>query len=219
MIEATLSLEPPHSWVKSLMAKYPASIRIIDCKAVPGGGGVQELFEVTAPANLSRGIVSHLRRDSYVYDVEVISSKSGRIHGSLRTRKCTACRSFADSACFLSSAMSQPDGSIEWVVLGKEDSLKQLFKKLEADSVKFKVTKLSKLESREALTARQESILQIALEKGYFSFPRKTSLRQLSSLLDMSAASLSEVLRRGERSILEGYFKGRTSTLSRQSRL
>ena len=78
------------------------------------------------------------------------------------------------------------------------------------------VLKVARLEGVEELTARQEAMLQIALEKGYFEFPKKITLRQLAKLLDVSPATLTEILRRGQKKILEQHFKGRPSVLGKK---
>jgi len=198
---------------------FPAVIRVLDCKAFPEGQGVQELFEIVSAPELSEKILDHLRQDDYVYDVDVIKGKAGRIIGSLKTKKCTACRTFAGANCFLTSATTKPDGKLEWTLLGSDTMVKTLLKNLEGQQVAAEVVRISRLEDDEELTARQEHILQIALEKGYFEFPKKITLRQLAKLLDVSPATLTEILRRGQKRVLQEHFKGRPSVLARQDRL
>jgi len=53
------------------------------------------------------------------------------------------------------------------------------------------------------LTARQEQILGTALAQGYFEFPRKISLTNLSELVGVRPSTLSEILRSAERRVLE----------------
>jgi len=219
MLEAVVSVTPPHSWIRRVTSGFPAVIRVLDCKAFPEGQGVQELFEIVSAPELSEKILDHLRQDDYVYDVDVIKGKAGRIIGSLKTKKCTACRTFAGANCFLTSATTKPDGKLEWTLLGSDTMVKTLLKNLEGQQVAAEVVRISRLEDDEELTARQEHILQIALEKGYFEFPKKITLRQLAKLLDVSPATLTEILRRGQKRVLQEHFKGRPSVLARQDRL
>lgn len=219
MLEAVVSVTPPHSWVKHVSSNFPAVIRILDCRNNPEKEGVQELFEITCPPEASRKIVDYLKHDDYVYDVDVAKGKPGRIVGSLKTKKCTACRTFARGDCFLASAKSKPDGKLEWVLLGNDAMVRNLIKDLQAAGVEASVLKVSQLREGGELTARQEQILQIALEKGYFEFPKNITLRQLAKTLDISPASLTEILRRGQKRVLQEHFKGRPSVLTRQERL
>ena len=219
MLEAVVSITPPHSWIKRVASNFPVVVRVMDCRSIAEKEGVQELFEITCAANLSEKVVDFLRHDDYVYDVDIVRGKSGRIIGSLKTKKCTACRTFAGASCYLVSASSKPDGKLEWTLLGSDTMVKTLLKELEDAKVVAEVLKVSQLQDEEELTARQEHILQIALEKGYFEFPKKIDLRQLAKTLEISPATLSEILRRGQKRVLQEHFKGRPSVLARQGRV
>lgn len=216
MLEAVISITPPHSWIKRVTSEFPAVIRVLDCRSLPSSEGVQELFEITSASDLSEKIVDYLRQDSYVYDVDVVRADRGKVVGSLKTHQCTACKTFAVADCFLTSATSKPDGKLEWNVLGSNTMVKTLMAGLESQKVTAEVVKISKLKDQEELTARQEGILQIALEKGYFEFPKKITLRQLAKTLDISPPTLTEILRRGQKRVLEEHFRGRPSVLGKK---
>jgi len=215
MLEAVVSIVPPHSWIKRVTNEFPAVIRVLDCRSLTHGAGVQELFEITSAPELSEKIVERLRKDSYVYDVDIVKGERGRIVGSLKTHKCTACQTFAGADCFIISATSKSDGKLEWTLLGSDTMVKSLMHGLERENIVGEVVKISKLEDEKELTARQENILRIALEKGYFEFPKKITLRQLAKILDISPATLTEILRRGQKWVLKEHFKGRHSVLGK----
>jgi len=217
MLEAIISITPPQSWIKRTTAEFPSVIRVLDCRSLPDGEGVQELFEVTSSVDLSETIVDYLRQDSYVYDIDIVRAEQGKVIGSLKTHKCTACRAFAGADCFLVSATSKPDGKLEWTVLGSDTMVKSLMRALENQKVRGEVVKISRFKGEEELTVRQENILQIALEKGYFEFPKRITLRQLARVLDVSPATLSEILRRGQKGVLEEHFRGRPSALGKRT--
>lgn len=219
MLEAVVSITPPHSWIKRVATNFPVVVRLMDCRSIAEKEGVQELFEIKCAADLSEKVIDFLRHDDYVYDVDIAKGKSGRIIGSLKTKKCTVCRTFAGANCYLVSASSKPDGKLEWTLLGSDTMVKNLLKELEKTKVVADVVKVSQLQDEEELTARQEHILQIALEKGYFEFPKKISLRELAKTFEVSPATLSEILRRGQKRVLQEHFKDRPSVLTRQGRL
>ncbi|WP_081423301.1 helix-turn-helix domain-containing protein [Archaeoglobus fulgidus] len=56
------------------------------------------------------------------------------------------------------------------------------------------------------MTYREEEILKIALEKGYFDFPKRVKLEQLAEFFGIAPSTLSEILRRGQKKVLEKYF-------------
>jgi predicted DNA binding protein len=219
MLEAIVSITPPHSWIKRVTVNFPVIVRVIDCRSIPEKEGVQELFEIACAADSTEKVIDFLKHDDYVYDVDIAKGKSGRIIGSLKTKRCTACRTFAGASCYLVSASSKPDGKLEWTLLGSDTMVKNLLAELEKARVVADVLKVSQLQGQDELTARQDHILQIALEKGYFEFPKKISLRELAKSLQVSPATLSEILRRGQRRVLQEHFKGRPSVLVRQGRI
>ncbi|GBC75744.1 hypothetical protein HRbin06_01066 [archaeon HR06] len=216
-MEAIIALEPPRSWIKDILSNYSARIRILDCKALKDKEGVEEIFEIISEEE--NKILEELKKNKYLKEVEIISAKEGRILGAVKTKKCTACKTFALSNCFLLSASTDKDGLIEWTLLAKEDSLYKLIKDLEAQNIKFTIKRLVKVSGKNLLTARQEEILQIAFEKGYFDYPRSIDLKTLASQLDISPSTLSELLRKAIKKVLKERFKGKSSVLSRQIRL
>ncbi len=219
MIESTIQVRTPQSWVRSIVSKYPAEVRILDCKTLEGTSGVQELFEIRIDESKAAPLLADMRKDRYIASMDVVETKQGVIFGSVKTNRCTACRSFAGSGCFLTSVKAIGPELMEWTVLSSNENLNRLLKELESTGVEAKLKKVIQLKTERALTTRQEEIIQIALEKGFFDFPRRTSLRSLAVELGISGAALSEILRRGERRIYQEYFRGRPSTLSRQARI
>ncbi|MDY6931373.1 MAG: PAS domain S-box protein [Halobacteriota archaeon] len=56
------------------------------------------------------------------------------------------------------------------------------------------------------LTARQRTIIQTALEEGFYDYPKKINLKELAEEFNVSISTISEIIRRGERNILKHYF-------------
>jgi hypothetical protein len=96
---------------------------------------------------------------------------------------------------------------MEWkLLISGEDTLKKITDRLSSKGVKYEISKISHLSAGSDLTARQEQIAKIALELGYFEFPKKIGIEELSKRLGISAGNLSEILRRAEKNILSKYF-------------
>jgi predicted DNA binding protein len=73
---------------------------------------------------------------------------------------------------------------------------------------KVSVRKIGKFEQNiGVLTENQERIFWLALKSGFFDYPRKIDMAELSKKIGVSTATLSEVVRRGTRRLLEHYFK------------
>lgn len=63
------------------------------------------------------------------------------------------------------------------------------------------------------LTPRQHKALVLATTSGYYEVPREVNLRELATQMDISAGSLSELLRRAEERLAKAYLQATTSGL------
>jgi predicted DNA binding protein len=96
---------------------------------------------------------------------------------------------------------SQP---ASWRFLARKGSdLRQILAGLKREGVEAQIEDISVLEPRSLLTARQKEIMAAALSHGFFEFPRRVSLTQLSELLGVQPSTLSEILRGAERRIMK----------------
>ncbi len=68
------------------------------------------------------------------------------------------------------------------------------------------MTRISGSSGASGLTLRQKEILQFAYSNGYYEYPRRISLRELSKIFDISSSTMSEILRAGQRRIFSEYF-------------
>jgi predicted DNA binding protein len=101
-------------------------------------------------------------------------------------------------------------GKVRWILLINDyTELRSLLNGLIGKGIEARVDKVIKVKSVDPLTARQEQVLRIALEAGYYDFPRRINLKDLANKLGVSPSSLSEVLRRAERNALMRYFRER----------
>ncbi|AEB94215.1 MAG: helix-turn-helix domain-containing protein [Metallosphaera sp.] len=99
------------------------------------------------------------------------------------------------------------ENSTVWtVILAGHQELKKMLSDLHQNGVDPKVLKVTKYKTDDILTARQEQVLRIALEAGYYEFPRKITIRDLAEKLEVSVSSLSEIIRRAEKNVIVNYF-------------
>lgn len=100
--------------------------------------------------------------------------------------------------------------SIVWtIIVDGYEELKKLIKEFNEAKIDVKILKVVKAKSEDIITSRQEQIIRIALEAGFFDFPRKVTLNQLAEKLNISSSTLAEIIRRAEKNIIEAYFKER----------
>jgi predicted DNA binding protein len=209
MREIVLQLKAPQTWLSEITSKHPTTIRILDCKPSETKDGVRQLVEVSADQDQLDKIVNEVKASPLVKEAYVVQTKRGRMLGSLLTESAfcgTIMRTEAFCrSCFFHSK-ANPDGTVEWTLaFNKREALTELLDRMKNEQVDVKILKLSSVADVENLTSHQRSLVETALEEGFFDYPRRITLRELSKKMGISASTASEVLRRAERKILSSY--------------
>ncbi|MEA3559898.1 MAG: helix-turn-helix domain-containing protein [Candidatus Thermoplasmatota archaeon] len=207
MYEAVLAVNLRESWVGKITRQLPISINIVDTIAF-GDEGVQDLAEIklnkTDPALLEK-LIRELDHIDFVKASQVDQDKVIVIVG---TRGCGGCRSILESGCFLISASTDDQNWVEWkLIMNEKIQLKNLVGSLESRGIESKLIRIQPIDDKESLTSRQEKIIKTALDRGYYDFPKRIGIRELARIFEISTASVSETLRRGQKKIIEHYFK------------
>jgi predicted DNA binding protein len=209
MYEAVLSVDLSQSWISKALRQLPVQINVLD--VIPfDENGVEDLVEVklnnTTP-DILRSVVKDIDGVDFVKMSTVDMDKAIMIVG---TKGCGGCRSIVQSGCFLVSASTAPDGWIEWkLIMDEKVQLQKLVETLTEKGIESRLILIQPIDDKEALTARQERIIKTALERGYYDFPKRIGIRELARIFDISTASVSETLRRGQKKIIEKYFEAK----------
>jgi predicted DNA binding protein len=99
-------------------------------------------------------------------------------------------------------------------MLGNKSSIKKLLNQLERQGVRFALKKIERARTPNMLTKRQEEVLLLAYELGYFDQPRRIDLHSLASMLKLSPPTLSELLRRAQKKVITEYIKSKQAQRS-----
>lgn len=202
MMEVVLRIKIPQSWIDRISSKYDTPIKFLDCMPFGESGG-RGLIEINATDTEIQNIIEDLKKHEDVCKVELSPSPDGGVLGSVVTKKCAACQALTGSDCFLTSAESKKNGQVEWkLITGEKGSLLDLIHKLESLGCEVELKKSTHLTKRAQLTKRQEEIIRIAFEKGYFDVPKRITIIKLAKLFKISSSTLAEILQRGEKKIL-----------------
>lgn len=206
MMEALLSLKIPANWMSLISKKYPISISVLDRKPY-AKHGVCDLVEIRGAQKDLERVIEEIGAAPGVHSADIALSGKNRAVGTVST-KCFACRALTGSECFLTKAGSRKDGSIEWrLVFNRNGDLNKLIERLKTFGVDVDIIKITRKEDKKDLTDRQEELVALAFEKGYFEYPRKITLSRLASNLGLSKSTLAEILRRGQEKIITDYMK------------
>ncbi len=207
MLEVSLSISPPQNWIGEVTASHKAVVRITDVKYGGLAHGIQDFVEIST-SSPPEDIVNRVKSSKTVIRSDLQEVDGGKVVGAVTTDSCPVCRAISGIDCSLVSATSVGDRSILWELLVTDDAaLNALLERLVSDGVSFEVRKKRKLKSRKELTTRQEEILKMAFELGYFDFPKKIKLDDLSRRLGISSSTLAEILHRAEKHIMTKHFR------------
>jgi predicted DNA binding protein len=122
---------------------------------------------------------------------------------------CQVCNTILSHDAFLVSGKSIQGSTITYsFMVATFEAYRGIIGDLEKSGYNVNVRKVGKFEQQiGVLTENQERIFWLALKSGFFDYPRKIGMAELAAKLGISPATLSEIVRRGTRRLLEHYFK------------
>jgi predicted DNA binding protein len=127
----------------------------------------------------------------------------------LESEGCEVCNNILAHDAFLVSGKSMQDKIITYsFMVPTFEAYRGIIADLEKAGHKVQVRKIGKFEQKiGVLTENQERIFWLALKSGFFEYPRQIGMAELAAKLGISGATLSEIIRRGTRRLLEHHFK------------
>lgn len=163
----------------------------------------------------SSGSVRHLMDvgEEQAHKVPRELAAKGHVEGKsavwLESEGCEVCSTILVHDAFLISGKSVQDNIISYsFMVPTHDAYQGIMADLEKAGHKVNVRKVGKFEPQIGfLTEKQERLFWLALKSGFFDYPRQVGMAELAAKLGISTATLSEIMRRGTRRLLEHYFK------------
>jgi predicted DNA binding protein len=126
---------------------------------------------------------------------------------------CEVCNRILSRDAFLISGNSMEEYTIKYsFIVPTFEAYKNIIADLENSGHKVNVLKMGSFEPKTGvLTEKQERIFWLALKGGFFDYPRKIGTQELAAKLGIRPSTLSEILRRGTRRLLEQHFEKETA--------
>jgi predicted DNA binding protein len=127
----------------------------------------------------------------------------------MESEGCEVCNTILAHDAFLVSGKSLEDNMITYsFMVPTFEAYQAILSELQKTGHKVNVRKIGKFEKQIGiLTENQERIFWLAFKSGFFDYPRQVDMTELSKKLGISTATLSEIMRRGTRRLLEHYFR------------
>ena len=193
-----IELENKHcKMVKKLASLGFSHLKVVDVRS-SSSGAVRHLMDVGED-----------QARKVPFELAAKGNVEGKSSVWLESEGCEVCNTILVHNAFLISGKSMQDRIINYsFMVPTFDAYKGIIGDLEKAGYKVNVRKIGKFEQQIGiLTENQERIFWLALKSGFFDFPRKVGMAELAVKLGISSATLSEIMRRGTRRLLEHYFK------------
>jgi hypothetical protein len=122
---------------------------------------------------------------------------------------CNLCNTILSHGSFLISGRNVEDATFIYSFIAPNfDAFKSIISVLERSNFKTKILRVEKYEPKgKILTRKQERVLWLALKMGFFDYPRKINTEEFARKLGISPSTMSEVIRRGIKRLLEYHFE------------
>lgn len=205
MFEVILLNKMPSSWIRDISVETKSTLRLIDLIPDEGSGG-HFLFEMNADEKDINSILKIIRSHKQIDSVELFPYRSGVLIGSIMANDCVTCNAIRGLDCFLVFAQYLDNGQIEWeMILDNEETLGKVISRMENEGCIVTIKSKTQIHRRNILTDRQEEVIRTAFDMGYFDYPKKVGLKELSYELNIASSTINEILHRGERKIIRDH--------------
>ncbi|MCX8153489.1 MAG: helix-turn-helix domain-containing protein [Candidatus Bathyarchaeota archaeon] len=166
----------------------------------------------------SRGTVKHLVELDAKDAKKIVENSKSTLAGDktecksslwFESEGCDVCSTILAHGAFLLSGKSIEEQMVmySFIVPSFEDYT-SIISDLEEAGYKVNVLRRGSFEAKNGvLTKKQEKIFWLALQSGFFDYPRKIGLSELAAKLGVRPATLSEIIRRGTKRLLKQYFE------------
>jgi predicted DNA binding protein len=208
MIREVVIETPGHDEWTSRLAGHAVNVRIVNCRPW-GEEGMMQLVMINSGESV-RKVLRAIKSHPNVLRVDMSLINNHRASGILVTKNSPLCRTLAETSGFCTGCFftQSHEGSGKWkIMIAGKVSLDRFARRLRKKGVACTVRDVEKPERNDLLTFEQEKVMKYAESRGYYALPRTVGVRELSGNLGMAASTLDEMLRRGERKIIESYMK------------
>lgn len=205
-----LELDVHHEgcWGSEIGVRFPGHhFSSVDCRWI--GRHVAHALQVTGDGKKFADIVRYLQRRADVSKVETLSKGKTRLHLRVLTRKTAKSGQFSDTffahGCFPIAPTRFVKTSEIWVLgSATKKNLLAVAKTLN-EKHPARIRSLKKEELSRQLTPKQREALNHAQLLGYYEWPRKISVTDISKVLRIPKTVLLSHLRKAEQKIIAEY--------------
>lgn len=173
-----------------------AMLSITDCWPLYRGE-MGLLLELKGTPIARENTITTLQEMTGVEEAYEVDSDSKSTLVFMALEKPRICRSAEDYAIMcLDCPFNSTEVPARWrFVARKTSDAGEIVARLAELGIQARIQDISPLDKNVTLTQKERGIIVVAIERGYFDFPRKITSEDLSKLVGVDPASLSKILR------------------------
>jgi len=158
---------------------------------------------------LLKEIIKTMKRSRRVNEVnliDIVKTKNdvrATIHVNVDLKGGIAEKLVSAGAIYYSESIY--DGFEKWLILINSSNLLKVLPEIKEECYNFKLTEqdVPFLSAKHKLTKRERDIIEMSLRKGYFDYPKKVKLEEISEELGVSKVAVLQTLRRAIKKVIK----------------
>ena len=210
LVEVDVDAAPSSHWIRDITERWNLRVRIDVCR--PIGADSSDLLQVVEligdPGDLGAA-ERHLRHRSDLRALTVLSPSPSRRFVRAVTPLSDPCRRIFQGGAICGTCRYSPadrsDGKERWtlVVPRTAEALRAVATAQSGPKGSpSPILRMRRFVPARTLTPRQATALETAYRLGFYGFPRRTNLQEISRILGVSRSTTAELLRRAEGKML-----------------
>ncbi|GEM_PF-7021981 len=202
-----------HCWVGKVCKKYSLIAEIVKMYPDKSDEYMWEevrlyLYKDLDNKFLYQEILDYISGIDGVEEVKKISSGYGTLHVLVKLRRCLIYSMLDRGVLNYTKEIATYDGKIIFRVrIRRRTHLMKLLSRIQRRSEDIEVLDVKKAKLDEELTILQDRVVRIAWALGYYEIPKKVTIKEIAKALNISPATVHEILKRAEKKIISRYVR------------
>lgn len=199
---------PEGTWIHDVSVEHPETVfRII--AVLSGSKHGMAVLEIQTQQPIP--IITDIERRDDITEFELLWKQDETTMVQIETTNPLLLFPIVNAGVPLQTPFEVGNGVATWEITTSSDRLSALGTQLDEANIEFDVEYIHDEPSDPAgrlLTDRQQEVLVVAAEQGYYDTPRRATLTEVSESLDISKATASDILHRAEGTVLRWFIEG-----------
>ncbi len=200
MLEIKLKIDHPDNCI--LKDSEISTAKIIKCNAYQDTITNYLEIKLNCPVN---EFIKKLEEKGVDYK-EILKVSRDVIKALFLIKNCILVKALLETNCLFKDVEIHKKYIILTIIVPSKN-VNMLFGNLDKYKIKYNIIYIKVLKKKKKLTKREEEIIKYAYEKGFYDIPRRITLEDIALKFKLSVSTVSEIIRRGERKILEEFFE------------